>query len=299
LSIELRVVETDADVEAWLHVRRVVLPNESAGTVAQFRGRQKPEQLALLAELGGSLAGSGLAGLSDASGRGFVAPRVLPEARRRGVGTALLERLGTHVAGLGVDRAGTHVDDEGSRAFAEHFGFEEIDRQVEQIWRGGLPQAETPAGVDFVTVAERPELLEAAYPLAKAGWEDFATAEAVTISREDFIRDDATLPEGSFVALAGGEIVGFSGLCAGDHDGVAEDGLTVVHRDWRRRGLARALKARELEWAAANGYREVVTWTQRGNEGMRALNEQLGYAYRGFSITMTAPLPIRTAGSSR
>ena len=91
------------------------------------------------------------------------------------------------------------------------------------------------------------------------------------------------LPEGSFVALAGGEIVGFSGLCAGDHDGVAEDGLTVVRRDWRRRGLARALKARELEWAAANGYREVVTWTQRGNEGMRALNEQLGYAYRGVS----------------
>ena len=75
---------------------------------------------------------------------------------------------------------------------------------------------------------------------------------------------------------------GSPGLCAGDHDGVAEDGLTVVHRDWRRRGLARALKARELEWAAANGYREVVTWTQRGNDGMRALNEQLGYAYRRF-----------------
>ena len=81
------------------------------------------------------LVGSGFAGLSDAPGRGFVAPRVLPEARRRGVGTALLERLGAHVAGLGVDRAGAHVDDDGSRAFAERFGFEEIDRQVEQVWQ--------------------------------------------------------------------------------------------------------------------------------------------------------------------
>ena len=40
MSIELRPVESDADVEAWLHVRRVVLPNESAGTVEQFRGRE-------------------------------------------------------------------------------------------------------------------------------------------------------------------------------------------------------------------------------------------------------------------
>ena len=41
-------------------------------------------------------------------------------------------------------------------------------------------------------------------------------------------------------------------------------------------GLARALKVRELEWVAANGYREVLTWTQRGNEGMRALHRAAG-----------------------
>ena len=50
-----------------------------------------------------------------------------------------------------------------------------------------------------------------------------------------------------------------------DNPGVAEDGLTVVRRDWRRRGLALALKRLELAWAAANGIREIVTWTQRGN----------------------------------
>ena len=37
--ITLRPVETDEDVEAWLHVRRVVLPNESAGTIEAFRER--------------------------------------------------------------------------------------------------------------------------------------------------------------------------------------------------------------------------------------------------------------------
>ena len=102
-------------------------------------------------------------------------------------------------------------------------------------------------------------------------------------------RDGGDVPAGSFVALAGDEIVGYSGLCAMP-DGVVEDGLTVVRRDWRRRGLAEALKRAKLAWAAANGIAEIVTWTQRGNEGMRALNERLGYAYRSVSISMHAPL---------
>ena len=293
----IRPVETDTDVEEWLHVRRVVLPNESAGTVEQFRARATPGRLCLLAEIGGRLAGHGIADRSDAAGRGFVCARVLPEMRRRGVGSALLAPLADHLAALGFDRAGSHVDDEGSRAFAERFGFEEIDRQVEQVarldgaWHGEEPSLAS--GVEVVTVAERPDLLEATYPLAQQGWADFATAEPVTIAREDFLREEATLPGGSFVALADGRVVGFSGLCAHDVEGVAEDGLTVVDRAWRRRGLARALKSCELSWAAANGYREVVTWTQRGNDGMRALNEQLGYAYRDVSITMVAPLPLR------
>jgi mycothiol synthase len=294
--IAVRPVESDEDVEAWLHVRRVVLPNESAGTVELFRERARAhsEQLYVLAERDGRLAGSGIAGMSDAAGRGFVAPRVLPAARRNGVGAALLRVLGDHAGGFGVDRVGTHVDDDGSRRFAERFGFEELDRQVEQVARlnPGCRRKQVPDGIEVRTIAERPELLEAAYPLALEGWADFATAEAVTISLEDWLRDEAALSEGSFVALAGGEIVGFSGLCRHDEDGVAEDGLTVVRRDWRRRGLARALKSLELDWAAANGYREVITWTQQGNDGMRALNDALGYEYRDVSVTMVAPLPL-------
>ena len=63
----------------------------------------------------------------------------------------------------------------------------------------------------------------------------------------------------------------------------------MVRRAWRR-GLAEALKRAELAWAAQNGIREVVTWTQRGNEGMRALNERLGYAYRSVSVGVSAPI---------
>ena len=77
-----------------------------------------------------------------------------------------------------------------------------------------------------------------------------------------------------------------------DNEGVAEDGLTVVARDWRRRGLGKALKQRELAWAAENGFSEVLTWTQRGNEGMREVNERLGYAYRTVALKMMASVPL-------
>jgi mycothiol synthase len=295
MSIEVRSAETDADLEGWIRVKRAVFPNASAWTVQEFRERQEPDQLVVVAALDGEVVGAGLAGRSDVQGRGFVAPRVHPDARRRGVGTAMLHRLTEHVAGLGFDKAWASVDDPGSQAFAERFGFEEVDREVEQVIElpTELPEAPMPDGVDVVSIAYRPELLREAYSLAQGeGYADMAIDGDVVIPLEDWLRDEATLPAGSFVALDRGRIVGFSGLMRHDNPGVAEDGLTVVARDWRRRGLAMALKRLELVWAAENGVSEVLTWTQRRNEGMRKVNERLGYAYRTVGLKMMGSVPL-------
>jgi mycothiol synthase len=296
--ISVRRPETDAELEGWIRVRRTVYPNESAWTVQDFREREWGEQLFLIAELDGEIVGNGMADRSDIRTRGFASARVVPEARRRGVGTALLHELVGHVASLGLDKVGTMVEDDGSRAFAERFGFREVNRQVEQVKTLDAEPAPPPLpdGIELTTIAERPDLLREAHPLAVEGYTDMALDGTATIELDDWLRDEATHPGGSFVALADGEIVGFSGLMRHDNDGVAEDGLTVVRRDWRRRGLAHALKARELAWAAENGLREIVTWTQRGNDGMRSLNERLGYEYRNVSYTLVAHLPLAGLG---
>ena len=88
--IAIRPATTDADLEAWIRVRRAVLPDESAGTVEGLRAQEGEERVLMLAELDGELAGSGLADRSDIRTRFGLAPRVLPEFRRRGIGTALL-----------------------------------------------------------------------------------------------------------------------------------------------------------------------------------------------------------------
>jgi GNAT superfamily N-acetyltransferase len=293
--IEVRRAESDADLEGWIRVKRAVLPNESAWTVEDFRTRLTPDRTVLVAELEGEIVGAGLGGRSDDPARGYVAPRVHPESRRRGVGTELLGRLLEFVESLGLVRVSGQVTDVGSKAFAERFGFVESDRQVEQVRRldGEMALDPIPDEIEVVTVAQRPELLEAAYPLARdEGYPDLALDGSISVPLDEWLHDEATLPEGSFVALAEGEIVGYSGLMAHDNEGVAEDGLTVVSRGWRRRGLAKALKQRELAWAREAGLREVVTWTQTGNDGMRAVNERLGYEYRDVAITMATTLPL-------
>jgi mycothiol synthase len=291
--IALRPCETDSDYEAWLAVRRAVLPNERAPGLDELRSSIKPGDLNVLAELDGGLAGSGLVNRSD-TGNAHVAPRVLPGKRGRGVGTALLEHLTAHAVSQGYERAGSHVagDDDRSIAFAQRFGFEELRREIQQVLEVGAAERREIDGVEFVSLQEQPDLLEAAYPLAQEGYEDMPI-EGLDISLETWLLEGGTLPEGSFAALADGEIVGYAGLLRwADEPTKAEHGLTVVRRDWRRRGLASALKERQIEWAVANGIRRLVTYTQTGNESMQAVNARLGYVTTEVTVAFTRALPL-------
>jgi mycothiol synthase len=291
--IALRPCETDSDLEAWLAVRRAVLPNERTASLDELKGGIKPGDLHVLAELDGELAGSGLVNRSD-TGNAHVAPRVLPDKRGRGVGAALLEHLAQHAAAEGYTRAGSHVaaDDERSLAFARRFGFEELRRDVQQVLDVTVREPREVQGVELVSIEARPDLLEAAYPVAKEGYEDMPI-DGLDISSETWLAEEATLPAGSFAALADAEVVGYAGLLRwADDDTKAEHGLTVVRRDWRGRGVASALKERQIAWAAENGVRHLVTYTQTGNENMQAVNARLGYVTTDVTVAFTRSLPL-------
>jgi GNAT superfamily N-acetyltransferase len=293
-GIAIRAAVTDADYEAWNDVRRIVMPNESVPTIELLRADEGPDRLMLLAESGDNVIGSGVADKSQTSG-GFVAPRVLPEHRRHGVGSALLRALLDHLVERGFESVGAHPEDDGSHAFALRHGFVEVDRQVEQVrtLTPDEPGAPPFDGVEFWTVAQRPELLQRSFALAQQGYADMVlkTGPAV-VPIDEWLREEGTLPGGTFVALEHGIIVGYAGLNAWtDDDTRAENGLTVVDRRWRGRGLATALKRRQLAWAAAHGIREIVTWTQEGNEAMQRVNVRLGYVPRSISRTMRRALP--------
>jgi len=274
-------------------VRQAVVPHERALTVAEMRAASGPDTVHLLAERDGAVLGSGLADRSDLAGAAVVIARVLPEFRRQGVGTELFGALLGYAAALGVEHVVSHANDEGSRAFTERFGFVEVDRQVEQVRSiGAEPPAAPPDGVDFVTVAQRPELWDIAYErVGRQAFVDMALTAPLQVSLEQWRSEWIGAPEAMILALSGGEIIGLAGLMAdADHPERAENALTAVRREWRGKGVASALKRSTLAWAAAHGIREVYTWTQKGNADMRRLNEHLGYQTRLQSFTMQAPL---------
>ena len=210
------------------------------------------------------------------------------------MGSALLERLLEHVRSSGFDSAAAHAAEPAAIEFAHRHGFVESDREVEQVRVVGAEEPAPPPyeGVVFTSVADDSTLLERAYAVASQGYADLALASGgITVPLDEWLRDEATLPAGSFAALDGDRVVGYAGLLSwNDDDTRAEHGLTAVDREWRRRGLATALKRRQIAWAAANGIRELVTWTQTGNEGMRSVNEQLGYVTRTVSLSMRREL---------
>jgi mycothiol synthase len=290
--IELRAAETDDELELWRRVRMAILPNERTPSVAELRAGGT---YMLLGYQDGELVGSGVAAKSDMGG-GSVTPRVLPAYRRRGIGTALLRHLASHAEEDGYDEVGSMVDDPGSFAFARRFGFAETGRQVEQVRTVAAdePWPVLPAGVEVISAAERPGLLRRLYSeLAVQAFEDMPTPRKVEITPEQWESQWVPYPSATFVAFAGDEIVGMAGLAPDeDRPERAENILTTVRRDWRSRGLARALKETTIAWASAHGLREIYTWTQTSNENMRAVNERLGYVTRDISITVRRALPL-------
>ena len=107
---------------------------------------------------------------------------------------------------------------------------------------------------------------------AHVDWED-PTPE--TFSRSIFERPSVLL-DGFFIAREGERIVGLSYL-ARRPDGDAEVGDTGVLRDYRRRGIARALKLMVTRYAADHGIARVHTDNRADNAGMLAINRELGF----------------------
>ena len=294
--IELRAAESDEDLEAWRAVRSAILPNERTSSVAELRTGADATTLFLLAFVEGTLAGSGIAN-SASTGGAFTQPRVLPSFRRQGVGTRILTALADHALACGYEEAGSQLEEAGSAAFADRFGFTERNRQIEQVYtvRGDEPDVEAPAGIAIVPLRGRADLRTRLYAeLVEAALADFALDRPIAITEEEWWSSWIPSDEWAFVALAGDDLVGMAGLLDDeDHPERAENLLTAVRRDLRGRGIARALKRHTLRCAADRGLTEVYTWTQTGNEAMQELNRSLGYVDRDTVVSVRAPLPLQ------
>ena len=275
---------TDADLEAMIVVRTKADPDLPPPRIENLRHNlmSQKDLTFLVARLLREPVACGFvyADLPDYAEAHLV---VVPEVRRRGIGSAVFAQVAR--LARGADRAElqgeVREDDLESRSFLERRGFRAVGGEkavalsLEAI---STPVPQPPDGVRIVSRAERPDLTDALYAIGADAAEDipgspsrptFEQWRAVDIDRPT--RDPALF----FIALAGDEPVGYATIDNLGRD--AYHGLTAVKRDWRRRGIATALKQAQIAAAKQAGFRRLVTESEERNIPMRNLNAKLGY----------------------
>jgi GNAT superfamily N-acetyltransferase len=302
MELRLETPSSPRQYEQWAAIlKRVSGDVFDVDEIAHFV-ETDAESAWLLAVRGNEAVGCGVGRPSSIQSSLYAMVRVLPEHRRRGVGSRILEALSDHSRSLGRDSLWGRIreDDDESRRFAGNRGFREAGREYEVVLDTASADvsAESPEGIELVSLADRPELVEAVHEVdcevsadvPRPEGDDF---EPNTFTRwhEQYLEGPGAVPEAMIAALAGGEVVGYTGLRRrGAASPIAENMLTAVRRPWRRRGIATALKREQIARARAAGIEQIFTTNDETNTGMRGVNARLGYKLAPTQIVVTGPL---------
>ena len=263
--VEVSLCDGEADEQISLDVYNAVWPHDAI-TMDEVRSFKASvvAHVDYLARLDGGVAGSAVGVVfPHRTDRVFTLITVLPEHRRHGVGSALLRAVSAWTTGRGLRELEAPVldNDPESVAFGEARGFVEERRELGVVLRLSEidpPPIEPPEGVEIVTWAQRPELARGLYEVACEALPDIPGAEDETVEPfEDWLAHEmqgsGDRPEATFVAIAGDEVVGYAkfSLTAAQPTTAHHD-LSGVKRAWRGKGVARALKEAQINWALAN-----------------------------------------------
>jgi mycothiol synthase len=293
----ISTVRSDADLEDMIRVQALVRP-EWQPKLENLRHHldSNPDLTYFVGRLGEEPVACGFVEPWGPFSNGDVA--VVPARRRSGIGSALLAEVSSRARGFGKTEIQGEVQesDAESRAFFDRRDFVPVGGEKALVLEldGIEPdEPEPPEGVRIVTRAEMPERLDDMYVLATQADEDIPGSAGVQSYERwramDIDRPNC-LPELCFLALAGEEVIGYAVLQ--DSGERAFHGLTVTRRDWRRRGVATALKQAEISTAKRAGYKRLLTESEERNEPMRRLNEKLGFvpAPEWSTVVMRGPL---------
>jgi GNAT superfamily N-acetyltransferase len=295
---EIREVHED-ELDRWVGTSRAAL--DEADTVEGYVDwkRQARETIWLLATERARDVGTaiGIGGWHSPDGVARGEVRVIPDARRRSIGSDLLSELAAWAIHLGyVEMMGPVKEVDGaSLAWAERRGFVEVGRNsllALDLTAIEPPTVEAPEGIEVVSWAQRPDVVAGMYEVACEAYPDVPGEEDAEMAPfAEWLSMDmqgaGDRPEATFVAIADDEVVAYAKLSLSRaRPTVAMHDITGVRRAWRGRGIAGALKAAEIAWAKENGYERLETRNEERNEPIRRLNERYGYVVTPGSVTV-------------
>lgn len=234
-----------------------------------------------------------------------------PRARRRGIGTALLDWSERRRRELRAEhrRAGTAPDaptylttfvfdgDAGGHALLLGHGYEPMRRFFEMIRRGldRVDDVPLPAGLEVRPIGRDGGLLRRVFDADVEAFRDhFGWVDGSETAFEEVVDDPTLDPDLWVVAfdgdeVAGGVLNGFHGT-GDERQGWLESVFT--RRPWRRRGLARALIARSLRLLRDRGVDAAYLGVDATNPNQALhLYESAGFEVASSATAYRKPLP--------
>ena len=278
--MEIRIVSPEDAAEIVRMTNRI--DTTSLQTAQTFRGlleRGAPAGTErLVAVVDGSIAAWAPSGV-HADGSGWFWIGVDVAHRRRGIGTALYERLEGRLARRGASSLETQINDEDGRAFLERRGF--VRTNVMRLQALDLDRAQLPEPA-VVTEPLSAVDVESIRTLYREGHDDIpSVSPRAPLTDTDFQRQvvDSELVDRdlSAVVLADGRPIAFTIVIANHEEGRASTQMTAVDRAHRGRGLAYAVKVDSLRRARAAGLHTMLTSNDLENAPMLAVNRKLGF----------------------
>ena len=222
---------------------------------------------------------------------------VHPSYQRRGIGSLLCEKLLYELRELGAELAWATaiLPSSSSSKFAEAEGFVQTRLELESELDLSRfdPRQVGPAvdrirkdGIEISTVANElgrdPEAGRKVYELEMRAGDDVPrVVESEEITYDEYsmviLQNPTYLPFADFVAKVGDRFVGSSNIWKSGPPGYLTQGFTAVRKDYRRRGVATALKLMVAKAASDMGARYVRTSNDSANDRMLNLNSKLGF----------------------
>ncbi|MEX1173712.1 MAG: GNAT family N-acetyltransferase [Chloroflexota bacterium] len=309
MTVHIRPATTSADLAALADLVNEVTPEDpSSMEEMRWSDATYPGGARFLATLEARVVGAATVG------RIYVFPPDHPElwwsavvrgdARRRGVGSALLYHVTAHARDMGKTglqcRAWEHRPE--GIEFLVNRGFRELERaRMVSLDLTGLPLPAIgqPPGISLTTLADRPDLIVGVHAVALEAFDDIPGGDTPMAAGDlgEFRARDVDRPgippDGFMIAIdqATDEVVGYASLMLRPGSTtVAWHDMTAVLRAWRGCGIATALKRSTIDWAIRHGLSALETGNDEDNAGMRAVNARLGYRPLPDELTMRGPL---------
>jgi GNAT superfamily N-acetyltransferase len=278
------------DVPAFDRIRRALYPWHIASVEAQrnwYRSVTPAWQAVRpVAVIDGEVAGFALGALNTATASPNVAwmyINVDPAYRRRGIGSALYERVVSHLDSIGVVKTQVGVaDNDEAQKFATDRGFQQghSDRYSGLDPHSLPPTPGTPEGVTLAPVSSQtPEAMHALD--STAGIDEPGDVSFDGLPFDEWMSRVWHNPDQdldvSTVAIVDGVPVAATFMEINRTSSRAWTNGTCTLREYRGRGLAKLIKSAALRKAAELGVTEALTGNDFTNKPMLAVNDWLGY----------------------